>query len=673
MFTLLKRYKMWILVVFGIFIMISFLLADTLQRAATSMAVGGRAFTVGGEKISRYESGQAEFGLASLERSVPGYFSSLPLAEQARSEHWMLKTIEAQRAGLNGGPVDGRMFASRLSESMVSGMARQILTPQERMAGKDWRAKLKETMGLTDEQLDQRINDRASELLATSTNPREPKVLGEEVFAGLQSVDRMTRTLGEIPNVSGPRMRQMLRRADSAFISYVLLSVDERQTNAQPEPTEEQLKAHFDRFRTVPEGTGDYAMGLQPPDRVALTRLTIDRAAIDTRVRIDPVDIAKKVASQPPAAGIDAGEHRRNIEAQLRREKTDLIVSTFADAVRAEIVRVVGQLPESAGYRQLPEGWDGSKLDLAAIGKLVGERLSAQFEMQIPEPSVVRTDLLNRDQVTSDSILGPSVTTRGQRSISIPEVVFSAMEFKRAEMNVVRAQQGLAIADAFSDRSGNRHFIKVDRVVASAPVANLDDVRAKVRQGVRQLGALAELRKTLEGYRAAAALTSLADVARELRAKNFSVAEAPRAGVSEFRGIEPADPLVNAKEVVDLAMSVARKIDPTQKVDALSAAERTFFIEPPGRLTVMLGQVLEFKPATLDEFRQFGPALVMAGRADEGQRIARSELTLPALIQRLNVTDLQAAKTLEAQSAGPGSSEVGVTTPAGTPAGSPGR
>jgi hypothetical protein len=647
MFTLLKRYKMWILVVFGIFIMISFLLADTLQRAATSMAVGGRAFTVGGEKVSRYESGQAEFGLATLERSVPAYFERLPLTEGARSEHWMLKTIEAQRAGLNGGPVDGRMFASRLSEARLSSLASQLLTPQERMAGKDWRAKLKEAMSLTDEQLDARVTEEAQDMIARSTNPREPKVLGEDVLAGLQSVDRMTRLLTEVPNISSPRMRQMLRRADSAFISYVLLSVDERQTNAQPEPTEDQLKAHFERFRGVLEGTGDYAMGLQPPDRVALTRLTIDRAAIDTRVRIDPVEIAKKLASQPAAAGVDTSSHRRNIEAQLRREKTDEIVGAFSDAVRAEIVRVVGQLPESAGYRVLPDGWTSSNLDLAAIARLVRERLSAQYQFELPDASVVRTDLLSERQVTTDSILGPSVAARGQRSIPISTVIFAAKEFNRPEMGVIRAQQGLAVADAFSDEAGNRHFVMLDRVVPSAPVAKLDDVRDRVRLGVRQLGALAQLRTTLEGYRAAAALTSLADVARELRAKNFSVAEAPRAGVSEFRGIEPADPLVNAKEVVDLAMSVARKIDPTQKVDALSAAERTFFIEPPGRLTVMLGQVLEFKPATLEDFRQFGPALLMAGRADEGQRIARNELTLPALAQRLNVTDLPAAKVTE--------------------------
>lgn len=641
MVTLLKKYKMWILVIFGVFIIISFLLADSLQRWAQSAATNQRVFSIAGQKVTNYQVGQASFGVETLRKALPPIDQALGLPSELRVENWLMRSYEAERAGLVGGPTDGRNFASQIARQRLESEGQAALTPEERARGLTWQDKIKSSLGMTDEQFKKLEDNAGQQYLDMTSSSREPKVNGADVFAQFRAITRLQREISQIAVQSGPRLTERARIGDQASIAYVRIDVDERQISEQPTPTEAELLAHFEKFKNVPLNEGDYAMGLQPPDRVAVTRLTIDRSALLAAIKIDPVDVQKKLTAQPAAAGTDPSEHRRNIEQQLRNELADKIIRDTSGAIRADIVRVTGSMGEQDGYRVIPAGFDGSKVDLASIARSVATRMSDQFGLKLPAPIVVAGQLASRRDLQLDPVVSRAVARRGQSSIPALDVVFGVKELSKPR-GTIAAQVGLPIADAFEDFAGNTHFLAVTSAARSAPPAAIDDeLRVRLSKDVRSLRALDKLKTELDGYRAVAALTSIADVAKTLRSKNYSVVEAPKATVSEFAGISPNDPKANAPDVVKIAMDTARKIDPSQKVDALTAPERTFFIAPAGRLTVMLGQVTEFRPLALEDFRQLAPTIASGLRSREAEAVMRTESSNEYLVKRLGVTDLK--------------------------------
>jgi hypothetical protein len=641
MLKLLKKYKMWILAIFGVFIMISFLLADTLQRQAQNIAHNQRVFTMDGEKVTSGHAAAASLAVESLRRTLPpNLLQAIRLPDEGRTENWMMRTHEAERAGLNGGPVDGRQFADDLGQGILQMAVQRILTQDERARGVTWQQKLQQTENLTDEQLATLLASQGSTLIDRTTNTREPAVSGADVFANLRAIGRMTEEVAQIGVASAPRMQKFAQQLDQAFVAYVVVTVDEKQLAAQPEPAEAELQAHFDRFKNVPLNTGDFGMGLKQPDRVAATRLTIDRSAIAAAVKIDPVAVQKKLATTPPLPSTDASTHRRNVEEQLKRDLTEQIVREMASGVRAEIVRAVGTLPEQDGFRVLPADWDASKVDLAAIAKAVTPRVSQKFGLTLPEPVIVAKGIQTQREMAADGVLGMAIAKRGQQSIPASDVLFAAKEFKKPRQ-VIAAQAGLPIVEPFEDGSQNTHFVLITQAIPEASPANIDEVRARISKDARSIKAVASITAALEEVKPIAMLTSVPDAAKVLRDKGYSVGEQARANVSQARGVNPPDPVVNTPDVIAAAMNAARTLDPTLKIDPLTAGERTFVIAPAGKLAAVLGQVVEFKPFTQTEFQNFGPMIAERIRQADAPALLDRTFSNPELINRLDVQDLK--------------------------------
>jgi hypothetical protein len=407
-----------------------------------------------------------------------------------------------------------------------------------------------------------------------------------------------------------------------------------------------------------PLGTGEFGMGLRQPDRVAFSRLTIDRPKLLAKVRIDPVDVAKKLQAEPAPTGTDPAEHRRALETQLREARTDEIMREAVNVVRAGILKVTGQLPEDGGYRKLPADWSPAKIDFGAISRQVVDRVKEQYAIDMEAPAVVPVDAPKSQQELASDPASASVLFAGMRRGQARVPLFFSL-FETRELNaplskqpwagLAKLQVGLPLSDPFEDAgTKSQHFVWVTQVQPAASPASLDAVREQVAKDARRIAAVQSVRAMLEELTPVALALSMDEVVTQLKAKGVNAELKKNVMANQQQGMQPQDPALNSREatldVIARAIEVAQKLDASTRLDELNAKERTFVHAPKGALGAMIAQITEYKPTTLEDFRRGAGILASSAGPRAMQADLPEHFGLPALIKRLGVTGVEPPK-----------------------------
>ncbi len=671
MLKLLTKYKMWILVTFGIFVIISFLLADSLQRLGRSAQLNTTRFTIGPDKVTQVDEVVASTGIEAINRALGRdqqgrsmLNRALALPEDAKLPAWLMRTTEARRAGLLGGSVDGRAMALELARASYE-------SDQNRTRGQQWREAMKGELNLTDEQVSARVRTEiaqiAENMLAMATVNQPTRVEGTEAFAQLRGLIRQNQLYQDIARLSAPRLLTEARKMDEAIVDYMFIPVDPARAAASPAPTEDEINAHFEKFKGTLAGKGDYGMGYRQPDRVSFVRLTIDRAKIAAKVSIDPVNVQKKLTSEGPRADESPSDARRRVEAELRESTTDRVVRDAAGGVRAEFLRVIGTWSETAGYRVIPEGFDRTKLEFATIAKTVAMRVGEQTGVLIDPLAVFTQEApVSRDELSKQlgDTFSFSVAFRGQQIVPALNVLFEARELNAAApaaddqmanmgRGMIAAQVGVPVVDGFELPTrpdargvGTQHFVMVTRAVPSAVPTSVEEVRSVVVEDVKKVRAIEALRAQVEEVLPAASALGMGEAVNLLRTRGISTELRTGASVSQMRGLLGPDrkPDTNAgsKEVVEAIMAQARRLDPTVRFDATSVMDRTFLLVPAGRLGVVLGQIEQFRPVSREQFQLLAPMVERSSAREQLGESLAAHFSAEALIERLAVKGLDA-------------------------------
>ena len=99
MIKLLQKYKMYVLVVAGVFIMISFLLADALRQLNAYSMENERLYTIDGQKVSRGDAQRSAYHFEGLKRTIDSnVMKRFQLDDD--STQWLLAAAAADRAGM---------------------------------------------------------------------------------------------------------------------------------------------------------------------------------------------------------------------------------------------------------------------------------------------------------------------------------------------------------------------------------------------------------------------------------------------------------------------------------------------------------------------------------------------------------------------------------------------
>jgi len=633
MIKLLQKYNRYILVIGGTLLMIAFLVPELLRNVGSGGGESER-FRVDGTKVSVGETADATGKLKSIESFGLG----VPVARTG--DHWFLLTQWAKQNGMMGNRFDGKDLVPAIAGEQFNQYLNAVARSGDQKRMQEAFSKMDETRKTIETNLmaatDQRIGQRTTTTTA-------------DALAEFRAVNRLASVLTGAPRLGEARLiAEAKRQGDTATVKYMFVPVSDQMAAAQPEPTAEQLQAHFEKYKDVPVNGGDLGIGYKQPDRVKLQYLTIDRSVIAAKVTVDPVEVQKRLmAKTEDKSPIEV--RRSAVEMQLRNDRINEVLREAETAVKGELLRIASNLPDGGGYKTLPEpaDWVG-KVDLKAIGARVVAKLKASSGVDLPPFGFVAMEAGWSTAVDVGNIagIGAASVQLGTVRVTAPEAIMGVRELRRDDKQraVIASQVGLPITEAFEDGGRNAYFIMVTAMKKESAPESLAEVQADVTKNVRRLAAFEQLKADAPGFAVAAASMGFEVFSDTLRAAG-KPADAIKSSVrvSRANGAQPAEAGVTSDALTEAVMNSAAKIDPTVPFSDGDAIGRTIDVPAPAKLGVVIAQIVEFDPLSLEAFRQqvkSGQDSLVGKSITKDVEGFRDAFALKRLLTQLKVTGL---------------------------------
>ncbi|MEM9082814.1 MAG: hypothetical protein AAGB34_04395 [Planctomycetota bacterium] len=516
MFKLLRKYNKYLVVIGGAFLMVAFLLPQAISQFGQSgagstystMEIDGRTVKVTLGEVQReyrqelqvlqeirfagleyaYIPRIVQFGqvfpemvqlLNSLE-FVPEQTQGqlVPLSELLgirNLDHWIMLSEQANAARLVGGAGDGQNLLDRLS-----GKASQDLVLIGMMLG--------QPVDANDAQL--RIREELINEIS-SIQGRYPQSTIDSALAKAHGVLRLRESLYTPLSISGPEIQFLLReQSDRATVKAAYIRATSRM-NAMPEPTDGQLRAHFDEFAAVDPSEQALGLGYREEDAVKVSALHVDVDAIRSAVTLNDIDVNARYQANRNRFPGDFVRSKPAVEEEMRSERAEEIM----DGVRSLVERAIQQVRGIAGDRDedgfytLPEDWAEQKLNLEELTNDVNTFVSAELELiEAIQPArvVERTgDWLAESDLRAIPGLGFSLFNPGSpNQRAFPDY---ALRVQELQGDLATRQVGLLNPRPLLETSGDRWWVRIEAARPSGPPESLDEVRDQVANGVRLL------------------------------------------------------------------------------------------------------------------------------------------------------------------------------------------
>jgi hypothetical protein len=341
------------------------------------------------------------------------------------------------------------------------------------------------------------------------------------------------------------------------------------------------------------------------------------------------------------------------VQAALREELTEKAFNAAQAVVKGEILRVTSRLAEMAGgtYKVVPADWAQQAPDLAGIGRKAAEAASRIVGGPVAAFAVsTREDRwYGSEDLAGMAPLSTARLRRGTVSVAATEAIMQVRELRGTpkageEPPVAALQEGVPASDPFVDAQGSSHYVVVSGARPTAAPASLEEVRAAVVTDVKRLAVYERLKAEMETFLPIASDLGLEQLASSLRGRFPGIGAAKsNVRVSREGGVQPAEAGITSQAMADAVMDRAQALDPTVPLGQSTALQRTLATAAPAKLSVVVAQINEFRPLTVERFRASA-----AGQA--GQLVARSVseakdpfLAHDRLMRRLNVQGLEKA------------------------------
>ncbi len=635
MLKFLRKYRTLMLGMFIVILMVAFVAPQAIQQLGPN-PLKQKAGEIGGEPITMGDLQRAAAEVQVLDNISPAVPFLIGLDASRRPEHWMLLKHEAERAGMIGEGEDGADWLPEIAGHMARlSISRQYGQYGSQIVG----------MMLQNPEVQQQIAADAQAMRArvasAAGNSRLSEQDGLRALAAARGIMRLKDAYVFAARPTPAQTVSTARRlGDSATIDYLFLRGSLLEGEIE-EPTEEQLRAHYEKYADAEPGTGEFGIGYRRSSRIKVEWLKVDRASIVGVLPVDRVELRKLYESNRAKYPSDYEVEREIVRADYLEAKANEIVTEIVRIVRAEVLKSTRKLEEDGAYKKLPEGWSAERPALDRIAQTIVDSVKTTRGVTIPLPTVESRDAnwMDADALGALPGIGGATVRLGNVQAPFPQY---AMQVRELEGNPsLGLQVGLTQIDApAEDAARNLYFVTVlDARPASAPdsMAEVTTLREdwKAIKGYERLVAEQGVYETL------ARTDSLDAVARLLDADGTRFLE-PLRGVNLTReGAATADPNIDDQAFRDAAMDAAARLDPRLTPEAIASDPGSVVSAAiPSRLGVAIAKVREIRPMTIEQFRRSAVGIVMQATAleagDASEAIdARNPFTYEAMVKRL--------------------------------------
>jgi hypothetical protein len=467
MFKFLRKYNKMLLAVFGVLLMITFLIPQAFnQFSERAAAHSGTVATVGdGESVSAAEWVQYQEEVRILENSL----ARLPGIDEAnKPAQWYLLVREAKAAGVV--PV--------------------LAVPDT-------------------------SNPQVRQAMALS-GVRDPNVL-RQADEHLQGVVQLLRLYMTGDLYSDLRLRSEAERLlHTVSARMVVLKPDPAESSFEPTPQqiEEQMKKYADQL----PGEGEHGFGYKLPERAKIEWLTVSADSIRTLVESSPamdrVEQFRHWKKNPnaatfppyPAEGVDAEipeAVRNDLLNQLVKAKAEEIAKAASDPMRLAVLA----LPQKDGYAVLPENWSATQKSFA---QLAGD-LRTRFGVDLPAYEARGDKWLTMDELKALPGIGTATTDKITNTpVAFIDLVKAAMEFAGSPTLII--QEGVT-GPPLRDAAGNLYLFRITDTDPAHVPASVDEVREQVVNDLKREAEYQRLKETLTSIESEARTAGLIQTA----------------------------------------------------------------------------------------------------------------------------------------------------------------
>lgn len=658
MLKFLRKYSKWLLIIFGVLLMVAFTAPQAIQQLGNA-AANRTVANLDGREIKIQELQDADRQQALLRQRLPSQVMPA-LDPENEGLHWLMLREEAEKAGLVGIAGDGAIwvedFAPQIARQQIEVQLAQQIGPQlaAQFAGQQW--------AMMDPNERQQMIDRIAGFLRTPPSNISQREY-HEALSIARGINRLTANYFESAPLSDTRAKLDAARLQRFALveAYWLGGGDVMEIAG--EPTEEQLREHYERFASTPLGGGEFGIGYTLPERLKIEYLKIDRQAIEASITPDPLEVRKRYQADARLREADGeqprafDEVREDIERQLRREIADDVIKSAQQAFVGAMGEATRALAAEGPYKRLPQNFASERPSFEAVAQQMVETVGlTRFpeaqggSVTLPTPQVVRPDeWLWPSALMALPDFGRAQISIGSARAPVAQVLFAVRELRPEMGSRLAIQKDLPVLDVpATDGMGNVYFYTVLDVRPESRPDDMAEIREQVVEDWKALTAFETLQARADEAAANAAQNGLTASAVELMTSIGAEGEAPTpqtirvspSAVTTASGFQAqAIAQLNTELFRDAVMGVFDSLDPLVLIDETPMPDRTLAVPVPGTLTLAVGTINRITPLTVEAYRQQADQLDMMLRLDELRSAlpAGNPFSFEAMSQRMSL------------------------------------
>lgn len=436
-------------------------------------------------------------------------------------------------------------------------------------------------------------------------------------YAKLQAVYRLVSTYNTAGIVSDWRMQNLVDQLSHEIdIKLFILSADSFLDDV-PEPTEEELQAHFEQYKDVKPGEGEYGLGYRQSDRVKIEYLKIDYTSVLDQINVTGKDARKwyylnknnraliplaQDQTEPPNYDDIVGD----VLQVYKRVKAEEQILEIINFVKSNLVRSTQGLARDGDYRVLPEDWVSTRNSFEELRAEIVERFGAD----VTYTAMADTWYTSSD-MNSFAGIGRATRTVGTKEVRLSDFVESLKEFNHVTYIGLQAgmadQEPLRLMRPFrrigqsSPEPTDVYFYRVLEADPERPALSLDEVRDEAILNMKKLTVYKKLCEEKENWRTRAATEDFNELAGEYGSIVSPVKRLTRLDINQIRRNytwEPRfmGPAGRNRDLSDALFNIVKSWDPLVNVDSIDPLERTVVVPIPEKMGLALAVIVANNP-----------------------------------------------------------------------------
>ncbi len=612
MLKAIRKYNKLILGVGGTLLLIAFLMPQAIQQLGQA-SQGKTVGTMGGHKITLAEHDRATRELKAVEDfygELSAFGVGYPLGGLDRDEkvaHWMLLTHEAEQAGMVGGADEGAQLLPLFAQQIVRNGYEQLYGSQANryMQTNPEEVRTREAEAL---QFLGRIK------LQVANQARLMETEFDQTLAKLQGVLRMLNAYRFAERLSDSQTMLIAQRlGDSVIVDSATLSA-RRLMDKTLEPTPEQLREHFEKFRSLRIGEGEFGIGYKLPPRVKITWIEISPREIRNALTVSLIEATKLWKQNRDRFPGEFEAERQRLDDELKNAQLEKVIGTAESVVRSAILSAVRTLEMDGEYRVLPDDWAERRPDFIKIADQVVATVQDTHGVTIPTPAVYVRDKswLDGTMLGRQPGIGTSTVRFGRQTARFPELVMAVRELSGE--SILGLQVGVPSTDLVlesPDRS--RYYFNVLDAAAESVPDSPEDLLDPDRLVIdwRALHKYQDLTSKADEFAGVVEAEGLATFAESFgefvptsNIEGYEPDPQPRVTVRTRGRITSegtsglAGGLDNNETVIREVLARAATIDPLSPIEGVPLADRIVVVPVPELLAVLVSQIQRIEPLT---------------------------------------------------------------------------